>query len=386
MTDRARHSAAAPSGGEAAAGGQPAALPLGDWPHLRGKAATGRIMWSVAACLVPAAVAAAYFFGVRAYLHIGLAVATAVAAEAAIQRLRRVPVTVGDGSAVVTGLLIALCLPPQARWFVPVVASLAAVGIAKQCFGGLGYNIWNPALVGRALVQVAFPTDLDPSKYSVLTGGHFTADLGAATARLPDDIAAVTSATPLAEMKRFITRGVDFDAPAREIFGQFPGLGDMLTGNHGGALGETCALALLAGAAYLIIRGWVRWQIPLVMLVTVALGAVLLPIRLTTPEDSVWRPAFMMLGGTDMALHGAAYHLLSGGLILGAFFMATDPVTSPMTPRGMLLFGAGGGLLTIVIRLYGGYPEAVCYAILLMNTAVPLIDRFTQRRIFGHTR
>jgi Na+-translocating ferredoxin:NAD+ oxidoreductase subunit D len=361
-----------------------APLVVGHWPHLRGKESTRQIMWSVVAALVPAIIASGWYFGTRAYLHIGLAVVTAVAVEAAIQRFRKVPVTALDGSAVLTGILLAFCLPAQARWFVPMVGAFIAIAIAKQCFGGLGCNIWNPALIGRAFVHVAYPTDMNPSTYPVLDGGHFVANVGTVIDGLPEGVQAVTSATPLAHLKTIAQGGQGVEA----AFGNLPSLWDMLIGNRGGDIGETCVILLLLGGLYLVARGWVRWQIPVTYLGVVALGAILLPLKWITPEEPRWHPLIVMVqyGGLDFMTTFMAYHLLSGGLVLGAFFMATDMVTSPLTGRGMLIFGAGCGLLTILIRLYGGYPEAVCFSILLMNTTVPLIDRYTQPRIFGHKR
>jgi len=369
-------------------------LVVGHWPHLRSEDSVSKIMWSVVAALGPALVASGYFFGVRAYMHVALAVAAAVTTESLIQRLRKKPVTIGDGSAVVTGVLVAFCLPAQARWFVPVVAAAVAIAIAKHCFGGLGCNIWNPALVGRAFVHVAYPTDMNPSLYPLLEGGHFTANVGT-TGALPEGVQAISQASPLAHLKAMATEGLSADTlsgvltgklpGAERLAGKLPGLWDMFVGRIGGSLGETSALLLILGAIYLIYKGWVRWRIPATYLATVAVGALLLPLHLAGEAgEAVWRP--ILFAAPDLAPRYVAYHLLGGGLMLGALFMATDMVTSPLTERGMLIFGFGCGLLTILIRLYGGYPEAVCYSILLMNTAVPLIDRWTQPRIFGHKR
>lgn len=389
-------------------------LLVGHWPHLRGKDSTARIMWSVAACLAPAAAASGYFFGWRAYLMIALAVGTAVAVEAIITRLRLGKTPVADGSAVVTGLLVAFCLPAQARWFVPVVASVVAIAIAKQCFGGLGCNIWNPALIGRAFVQVSFSQDMNPSKYPVLEGGHFTADIGTMFQKLPETVQAVTGASPMGLLKRLasqeVAETVDAAGPQVQtalaqaleaargripsmISDELPSLGSMALGNIGGNLGETSAVLLVLGAIYLIAKGWVRWQVPVAYIITVAIGAVALPLVVTTKAAAgetvlatqshyIWVASF----GSAVAGKFVAYHLLGGGLVLGALYMATDMVTTPLSGRGLFIFGLGCGVLTILIRLYGGYPEAVCYSILLMNTVVPHIDRFTQPRIFGHKR
>jgi len=256
---------------------------VGHWPHMRGKETTAKIMWSVAASLVPAAVFAGYVFGWRAYVHMVLAVATAVAVEALITRLRLGRATVSDGSAVVTGLLVAFCLPAHARWFVPVVASGVAIGIAKQAFGGLGCNIWNPALVGRAFVHVSFPTDMNPSSYPVLTGNPFVGDVGTAVGGLPEGVQAVTGASPLgglpegvqavtgasplAHLKAVATGEA---AAAAAVSGKLPDLWEMFVGTVSGCIGETSALLLLLGAVYLIYKGWVRWQVPVAYLGTVA--------------------------------------------------------------------------------------------------------------------
>jgi len=354
-----------------------AGLVVGHWPHMRGPETTTRIMWSVAAALAPAAAFAGYVFGWRAYLHMALAVGTAVVLEAVITRLRLKRVTVGDGSAVVTGLLVAFCLPAQARWFVPVVASAVAIGIAKQAFGGLGCNIWNPALVGRAFVHISFPQDMNPPAWPVLTGNHFVGDVGTAIGGLPEGVHAVSGASPLAYLK-----GVA--AGSRPALGQLPDLWEMAVGTVGGSLGETSALLLALGAVYLIYKGWVRWQVPLAYLATVALSALLLPMD---GGENGWLPLLFRADAGTLAPRFLAYHLLGGGVMLGALYMATDLVTSPLTVKGLWIFGAGCGVLTILLRLYSGaYPEGVCYAILLMNTAVPLIDRWTQPRIFGHPR
>jgi electron transport complex protein RnfD len=330
-------------------------------------------------------------------------------------------VTVGDGSAVVTGLLVAFCLPAQARWFVPIVAAFVAIAIAKQCFGGLGANIWNPALVGRAFVHISFPTDMNPATYPVLKGGYFAANVGTVGAGVPPGVDAVSAASPMAQLKTLageeimqqvslatdqtqataeqIHQALDWAlAYARGLFPatlteRLPGLGDMFLGRIGGSIGETSAVLLLLGALYLIYKGWIRWQVPIAYIATVAVGTLLLPLhavcRAAAGETVLAEQAhnlWVLSMGTGTALRFLSYHLLGGGLALGAFFMATDMVTSPLTNRGLWIFGAGCGVLTILIRLYGGYPEAVCYSILLMNTAVPLIDRWTQPRIFGHKK
>lgn len=354
-------------------------LTVSHWPYLRRPITVSTVMWAVVAALLPAAIWSGYVFGSRAYLHIALGVATAMGTELVIQRLLGKRVTISDGSAAVTGLLVAFCLPAQAPWYVPIVAAFVAIAIAKHCFGGLGSNIWNPALVGRAFVHVSFGPEMNPSVYPVLRSGHFTANLGtyaeyvARGREMPQGIDAVTGASPM-KLMQGIAHGKVEDAVA-VLKEDLPDLWDMFLGYIGGNIGETSALLLLVGAAFLIYKGWVRWQVPVAYLGAVAAGALL----------------FALLGGQGIADAGLAgryvlYHLFGGGLMLGALYMATDMVTSPLTDKGLWIFGAGCGVLTIVIRLFGGYPEAVCYSILLMNTAVPLIDRWTAHRIFGHEK
>lgn len=294
-------------------------------PHIKSKESIPRIMWSVVIALVPAMGASVYFFGIPALGLIGLSVATALATEAVIQKLRRKPVTISDGSAAVTGILLALVLPPGISWWMVIIGSFLSIALVKQVFGGLGYNIFNPALVGRAILLASFPVAMT-------------------TWRKPF-AEALTSATPLALVNEGISEGL-------------PSHLDLFLGRVGGSLGETSALALLIGAAFLFFRGYISWHIPLSYLGTVAL--------------------LTAIFGQD-----PLFHLLAGGLILGAFFMATDMVTTPLTRKGKLLFGIGAGIIVVVIRLKGSYPEGVCYSILLMNGFTPLIDRWIKPRVFG---
>ena len=293
-------------------------------PHIKSKESIPRIMWSVVVALIPAMGVSIYFFGLRALATISVSVVTALLTEGIIQRLRRKPITVSDGSSVVTGILLALVLPPGIPLWMVAIGSFCAIALAKQVFGGLGYNIFNPALVGRAILLASFP-------------------LAMTTWRKPFE--ALTCATPLALVKE-------------GIFQELPSYGELFIGRVGGSLGETSALALLIGAIFLLFRGYISWHIPLSYLGTVAL--------------------LTAIFGQD-----PLFHLLAGGLILGAFFMATDMVTTPLTKKGKLVFGIGAGIIVVVIRLKGGYPEGVCYSILLMNACTPLIDRWIRPRIFG---
>ncbi len=314
-------------------------------PHIRAGQDVPRIMWSVVGALVPCGVAAGVFFGFWAIRVVLVCVLASVTAEAVIQLLRRRPVTVHDGSAVVTGILLAYTLPPNSPIIVAVVGSFAAIAIGKQVFGGLGHNIWNPALVGRAFVQAAYAPSVSLSQWPILKEiGRYSADIR---------VDVVSRASPLA---------VDYA-------GRFYQIRDLFMGNVPGCIGETSALAILIGGLVLVGLKIVNWRMPLSYIGTVFVLAWILPSSYTGWFNGM-----------------PAYHIFAGGLMLGAFFMATDMVTTPITNRGIAIFGIGAGVLTTVIRLYGGYPEGVCYSILLMNTATPLIDRFTRPRVFGAKR
>jgi electron transport complex protein RnfD len=298
-------------------------------------------MWSVVASLLPALAASLYFFGERALYLEATAVAAAVLTEALIQKLRRVPLTALDGSAVITGLLLACNLPPGVPLWLAAVGAAFGIAIGKQAFGGLGQNIFNPALVGRVFVMHSWITRMT----------SWSPPINALSAGLNG----TTYATPLGALKEALPR-------------LQPSLSDMFLGNIGGCLGETSALALLIGGAFLLIRGYIRWQTPVAFVGTVALLTALLP-----PREGI-------LAASPL------YHVLGGGLLLGAIFMATDMVTAPLTGKGRFIFGLGCGAITALIRLYGGYPEGVSYSILIMNAVTPLIDRFTAPRPFGTAR
>lgn len=289
-------------------------------------------MWTVVIALLPAGIAGGWLFGPAAIWTTAWAVAAAVATEALIQLLTKRKVTVFDGSALLTGLLLAYNLPAHVPFWIPIIGSAFAIAVGKQVFGGLGQNIFNPALVGRAFLLASWP------KY-----------MTAFTKPLVYD--AITQATPLALMKE------------GKLAQAIPYL-DLFFGKRGGCIGEVCIAALLAGGLFLLIRGYITWQIPASFIATTAV--------------LTWLFGPQGLGSGDWLLH-----ILSGGLILGAVFMATDYVTSPLTAKGQLVFGIGCGALTAVIRLWGGYPEGVSYAILMMNAATPLIDRFTRTRVYG---
>ncbi|MFZ5925401.1 MAG: RnfABCDGE type electron transport complex subunit D [Bacillota bacterium] len=303
-------------------------------PHQRTAVSTPVIMSDVVLALMPAALAGVWFFGLRALAMMVLCVAAAVSTEAGLQRLMKRPVTVGDYSAVVAGLLLALVLPPDLPLWMGIIGAVFSMAVAKFIFGGLGQNIFNPALIGRAVLLASWPVFMTRWRWPIFSAPWIP------------DFDAVSSATPLALLKLGGIR-----TPYLNLF----------LGNVAGSIGETSALAILVGAAYLLYRGHISLRIPVSFIGTVAL--------------------LTALFGQD-----PLFHVLAGGLMLGAFFMATDYVTSPVTPKGQIIFGIGCGVLTVFIRLYGGYPEGVCYAILIMNATTALIDRFTMPRKFGEVR
>jgi len=315
-------------------------------PHVHGGQSIPKIMWCVVLALAPATLVAVLLFGAPALWVIAVTTVACVAFEALFQRLRGTEITVADGSAVVTGLLLALNLPPSSPWWLCLVGAFVAIGIAKHIYGGLGYNPFNPALVARVALLISFPTQMtswSPTLY------------------MPVD--AVTSATPLGAVKEHIlldgTTGLVFDW---NYFWQ------LMLGNVSGSLGETSVLALLAGGLFLLWRGYIYWQVPVSFIATVFAF---------TGVAFLFDPA---------GVASPVFHVVSGGLLIGAFFMATDMVTSPVTKTGMIVFGVGCGVLTSVIRLWGGYPEGVSFAILIMNATVPLLDRYFRPQVFGERK
>ena len=328
-------------------------------PHLHDRESIPRIMWTVVVALVPAAGMSVYLFGAPAVKLLLLSIASAEAAEAGCLAMRRQPLSHAlDGSALITGMLLAMVLPPSVKWYCPVVGSVFAVCVAKHCFGGLGCNIWNPALAGRVFVQFAYPAQVSLSQWplprALLSGAGSAAD-------------AITAATPLCKEVTAIPGYQEFvEGKATDVLG-LSHL-DLLLGNGiAGSLGETCKLALLAGAVLLIAKRYIDWRVPFFYIATVFLLACVLP----APKDAPYW------------IHDPLYHVLSGGLILGAFFMATDMVTTPVTRTGRIAFAIGCGVLVAIIRFYGGYPEGVAFSIIIMNTATPLIDRWCKPRVFG---
>ncbi len=299
-------------------------------PHIRSHETVQRIMLDVIIALVPAMIGSVYFFGINALKLILVSVASSVLFEALIQKAFKKEVTINDLSAVITGILIAFNLPASAPLWLPIIGSAFAIIIVKQFFGGLGSNFMNPALAARAMLLTSWPNHM-----SNFTGTR------------PD---VVTTATPLTIMK---TGGAEL-----------PKFMDMFIGNIPGAIGETSALLLLIGAIYLIIRQVIDWRIPVFYIGTTFIMLILLGVE------------------TEFLL----YHILGGGLILGAFYMATDYASSPVTPKGRIIYGIGAGILTAIIRVKGGYPEGVSYSILLMNIATPIIEKITKPKVFGEVK
>ena len=297
-------------------------------PHLRDRASTQRIMQEVCLALAPAGIASVILFGTNALKLIAVSVITCVLCEFLYQKLTGRKVTVSDWSAVVTGLLLAYNLPSSAPIWMPVVGGVIAILLVKQCFGGIGSNFLNPALAARAVLFVSW---------------------GSIMGTYPDPVVVdtVSSATPLS----LIAGGTEVN------------IMDLLLGKIPGALGETCKIAILLGGLYLIIRGIIDWKIPVCILGTTFV-------------------CYLLKDGAQIALA----EILSGGLMLGAFFMATDYVTSPVSNLGRILMGIGCGLLIFVIRAFANYPEGCSFAILFMNVLTPIIDRFTEPKFFGEVK
>ncbi len=332
-------------------------------PHIRSPITVAQIMWLVVIALLPALGGSIYFFGLRALFIVLLSTISAVLFDGVAQRLFGRKTTLGDGSAALTGLLLGFNLPPNCPWWIPIAGSAFATVVVKQFFGGLGHNFVNPALAGRAFLVASWPTQMTTT-WLAPRGGNISAFPATALKICTD---AVSSATPLSILKQ-ATKMASSDANPHLLFEQlqsWTAIKNLFLGNTGGCIGETSALLLLIGGIFLIILRIIDWRIPLAYISTVALLVLILPGHKINPIN------YML------------FHLFSGGLILGAFFMATDYVTSPITHKGRLIFGIGCGILTVLIRLWGGYPEGVCYSILLMNVATPLIDRLTLPRPFG---
>ena len=324
-------------------------------PHIHSGYSISSAMRDVIFALLPAALAAIYFFGEKAVMVMLVCVLSATMAEYTCQKIMQRKITIKDGSAALTGLLLAFCLPAGLPFWIASLGSVFAIVIGKQVFGGLGCNVFNPAHIGRAILLASFPAQM--TTWSPPVGGTIAQTTSAD---------AMSNATPLAHLK-IATNTITPENVMQSVTEHVSFL-DLFTGNIAGSLGETCVPALLAGGVFLIIRRHIDWRIPIVYISSVFI--------------------IMLVYGLycGFGLRYPLFHVLSGGLVIGAFFMATDWVTSPLTNKGRIVFACGLAVLTCLIRLKSSYTEGVCYSILLMNMLVPLIDRYTRRSVFGRVK
>lgn len=335
------------------------ALQVSHSPHVRDAATTQSLMRDVIIALLPATFAGWYFFGLRAVLITCLSVLSSIVFEYISRKIMKREQTISDLSAIVTGLLLALNLPPTLPLYMVVIGSFFAIVVVKQFFGGLGNNFINPALGARIFLVIAFPKAM--TQWAVRSGAYFTRD-----ALTGADM--VSSATPLT-----LFRSSE----------NLPSISDLFFGNRAGCIGEVCIAALLVGAIYLICRHVIRPVIPFFYLGTFILCVWFFG---NTPIYTLFNQDFTTLSAWSNLLYEPCYMLFSGGLILGAFFMATDYVTSPITGKGKMLFGIGCGLFTFLIRYYGNISEGVSFAIIIMNILTPHIDTLTMRHPFGEVK
>lgn len=320
-------------------------------PHIHSQQSVEKLMYGVVIAMVPALVVSVLMYGMGAIAVTLIAVASCVAFEYLIQRyLLRQPVRIQDGSAMVTGILLAFNVPSNLPWWIIVIGALVSIGIGKMTFGGLGNNPFNPALVGRVFLLISFPVQMTtyPKPNGISTAYISQAD-------------GFTGPTPLGILKE----GVKAGEPVSEIWRELPSYLDLFIGKLGGSMGEIAAGALLVGLIYMLVKKIITWHIPVSILGTVFIFAGIM--HLANPEIYI----------------GPMFHLLTGGMMLGAIFMATDYVTSPMTHKGMIIYGVGIGVITMVIRLFGAYPEGVSFAILIMNAFVPLLNSYIKPKRFG---
>lgn len=312
-------------------------------PHISSGQSVAEIMWIVSGSLIPVIISSIYYFGITSFYLITVAIISSIAGEVISNILKKEESNISDGSAFLTGLLLALTLPPAMPLTKVAIGSFFAIVIGKQVFGGLGYNIFNPALLGRAFLQVSFPVEM--------TSFHDV--IGVSNFQFLSGVDGVTSATALAKMK--------FDKSLTDLF-------DLFTGNIAGAIGETSSAAILLGVVVLIYKRYINLLVPISLLLTVAIIAYATHVMDPT---SYAEPLF---------------HLFSGGIMLGTFYMATDMVTSPVTNKGAMIFGAGIGAITMLIRIAGGMTEGFMYSVLIMNALVPLLNRYTRPLYFGESK
>lgn len=324
-------------------------------PHFKSDLTVNKIMRHVIIALIPVLIASVYFFGLRALFIIAVTTLSTVLTEHIVCLIQKKKSTIKDGSAVITGILLAMVLPPSFPWWMAVIGGFVAIVLGKAVFGGLGYNIFNPALVGRAFLQAAYPT--------AITTWSKIADWSKGVSMQLD---AVSVSTPLAHIKSQMTnvsKGT-LESISLEPYSYL----ELFLGKIPGCIGETSAIAILIGAIYLFYKKVLEWRIPTFYIGTVIVfSGILYLVNPAKYPDPL-------------------FHVLAGGLMLGAFFMATDMVTSPVTKRGRMIFGIGAGIIVVVIRTYGGLPEAVMYSILFMNAFTPLLDRYTAPKVFGYVK
>ncbi len=361
-------------------------------PHVGSNQTTRKIMFDVVIALLPALAAATWFFGPRALLIVFISAASAMLAEYLCLKFMKRPVRFAlDGSAVVTGMLLAYNLPAGVPLWLPVIGTVFAIVVGKQAFGGLGHNIVNPALLGRAFLMASFPILMTagwaaPEDWRAGAVSHWDANgiVAEEMSSIPE-ADAISGATPLNVLKQTFDLDASSDAAFREgntdealnlenransirnALSCRSTYTNLLIGRTGGCLGETSVILLLVGAVYLIIRGVLELRLPISYLGTVAFFA--------------W-----VFGGSGWFNGDPLFHVLAGGVVLGGIFMVSDMVTTPVTPKGRIIFGIGAGLLTMVIRRWGGYPEGCSYSILLMNLVTPLIDKYTRPKEFGEVK
>lgn len=314
-------------------------------PHVKSGESVEKIMWTVVGCLIPPLILSIFIFGFQTLIITLITVASCVATEAVGQKLLHRPVTIRDGSAVITGMLLAYVIPPGVPYWMPVLGAVMAIYVAKLLLGGIGFNFFNPALIGRAFLVATFPVAMTSGWLAPIRDGSVFNYMGSG-------VDAVTTATPLFVLKHYGIAGVI------EKFGSLSSIyGSFFVGWRPGCIGETSALLILIGGIFLIYKRYITWHTPLSMIVSIAF--------------LTW-----VFGGETLFTGNPLLAVLSGGVMLGAFFMATDYVTSPSQPAGKIIFGLCIGALTVLIRLKGGYPEGVCYAILLMNPLTPAFEQW----------
>jgi electron transport complex protein RnfD len=319
-------------------------------PHVHTDNSVKKIMYGVIYAMIPALLISVYFFGLDAIRVTLISVVACLVVEAVIQKyLLKSDVTITDGSGIITGILLAFNVPSNLPWWIIVIGAIVSIGVGKMSFGGLGKNIFNPALVGRVFLLISFPVQMTSWPVPKALFGTSVTD-------------AITGPTPLGIMKEGLSAG----KTVQEIMPEIPDyVQNLMTGFQGGSLGEVSALALILGAVYMLARKIITWQTP-----TAYIGSVV-----------IFSGILWLIDPTKFV--DPVFHLVTGGMMLGVFYMATDMVSSPMSGKGQLIFGIGCGILTILIRVFGAYPEGVSFAILIMNAFVPLIDRGFKPKRFG---